>query len=1530
MPETQSQPEAASDAAAPTPARAGRRRWAAFGWRRLGRRRWLIVVAAALILLVLLMPTILSSALGRSLARRVVNGRIHGTMDMDKLSIGWFGPCRLEGVKLLDPQGREVVHAQSVTYSNGVLGALGDALRFEELEIQEPRVTLYLGPDGRPSLLDAVARVEPVPEEEPPSLPRGRIVLAGASVRVVRPDGREQSFGPIDAVFAFQGAENVSGEATLRIAGTDLTAAYDVDGLETDNAVSLAGSHGTVHVRTSGPMDATALMDLAGFSAPVQARVAVQEVQAKLNGGDMTAEFRLRASGMRPSGAAGDGMAADLSGRVATAGEAYDLRLEATGDAGRAHIEAEYTPGGEVSRLSPAVLVSAVVGRGRIRLPDAELSGGAEVDLTRLAREAPWLIRLVPGVELRSGTVRVEELHVTGGSEPSARLRFGLPDLDATRDGEPIPVPPVVGEADVALGPDGLSVALLKLESGFATLEGSGRLEEFSLTAEADLPALQRQLGSIFELGVTAESGILTAEVDLHRTDDKQIAAKADFDARDVRIRRGETLYAGDHVRGFVDGAVDLEDGEPVRLRWTESFVKVDDEADVLASGYYALDDEVLSVDYEVRRLELAPALARVRRWGAADPPPYEGTLTAEGSLLRDGRGGALRIEVDSCRARDLVLADGTPGEPATVELAGAYATNDEGVTATFDLTDGFQRLRGEVRAPSPAAWREVDWAALGGDLRAMRPVELPEGTAEMEGTLSIRRLRELLPMPLRVAEDYELTAGLIELQNLSVGGGAKPSTSGRVRVDTPSVRHKGAARRLKLLSITFSAGLGGEGVPEGNLEAATDFGALEARSDGRTVQGTYEKLDAGAALAWLRGLGLDVPAVAGTYGGSFRVTETEDGAWEYKIAAAGQDVAFRRGERSFREAEAELSARGRLAMVDGKPTEITVAEGNLSVPERLAAEIEGQYDLRTRSGGGSAVIRRADLASVTGWLASLGVVSPGDRTLTGTAEGTVSAARDAEGGVSSDGALKVSDARLDGEPLGREAVEITWKGLQLSGRRLSAESADVEAGIATAHVRGLLLDLDNPFRPAGSIEAEADVPAVRAIAEAFGANWPKIDAERMELDASFEPAGEEVRGSGTLVLTEVAVPDRPGLSDPEMRLEYAGTLAPDTRVAELSRLTLNSRPLTLAVSGTIAHGDGDWPVNLEGRYSGSWEHLMAMLDQVSPGLGRQLSIAGSTGGDISVVGPVYRKGGEPVFKELRASGPITWDTADLLGVSAGEASFEPRLAEGQLHLPTHAIDAGGGKLRLGGKVDFRGPVPVYHHTDETRVFQGIEIDEDVSRKLLSRFNPIFADLAAARGGITLTTRDLYLPLAKDQLDRARGSGRLEFSELEMRAGGLLARILTILGEAAGAEMMPARISGVDFVIRDGQIHYDNFRIFLGGDMDLEFSGAVGFDDGLELSVSVPISATLLEKLGVGGRALEFAEVLSGIRVEIPIKGSRLKPGLDLSGVDLRPLVQEALRRIARDRLLGPLELPRPGIRLPRPGLQLPGRGEER
>jgi len=180
-----------------------------------------------------------------------------------------------------------------------------------------------------------------------------------------------------------------------------------------------------------------------------------------------------------------------------------------------------------------------------------------------------------------------------------------------------------------------------------------------------------------------------------------------------------------------------------------------------------------------------------------------------------------------------------------------------------------------------------------------------------------------------------------------------------------------------------------------------------------------------------------------------------------------------------------------------------------------------------------------------------------------------------------------------------------------------------------------------------------------------------------------------------------------------------------------------------------------------------------------------------------------------------------------------------------------------------------------------------------VGARLLGRVNPVFAHLTSLDGRADATVDGARVPLVSP----ARGAvarGRFELGGMRVRPSGLLGELLA-LGGLPLEGLQPLRVTGMDFAVRDGRIEYDGLVLTFGETFELIFRGSVGFDDTLDLAVSVPVRVALLERFGVRGPVADYARLLSGLRVEIPLAGTRLAPRLDLGKVDLRPLIQRAV-----------------------------------
>ena len=155
---------------------------------------------------------------------------------------------------------------------------------------------------------------------------------------------------------------------------------------------------------------------------------------------------------------------------------------------------------------------------------------------------------------------------------------------------------------------------------------------------------------------------------------------------------------------------------------------------------------------------------------------------------------------------------------------------------------------------------------------------------------------------------------------------------------------------------------------------------------------------------------------------------------------------------------------------------------------------------------------------------------------------------------------------------------------------------------------------------------------------------------------------------------------------------------------------------------------------------------------------------------------------------------------------------------------------------------------------------------------------------------------DIELPLDQRQKQAGRGEGFLDLRDMKVTPKGAL-KVLLELGGVDTTKPVPLSTEGIHFRIRDGRIYCDEFNLIFDKDFDLGFRGSVGFDDTVDMSVTVPVRAGLFRRFGIGGPIADYARLLEGVRVVIPIIGNRIKPDLDFSEVDIGSLVNKAIEQ---------------------------------
>jgi hypothetical protein len=476
--------------------------------------------------------------------------------------------------------------------------------------------------------------------------------------------------------------------------------------------------------------------------------------------------------------------------------------------------------------------------------------------------------------------------------------------------------------------------------------------------------------------------------------------------------------------------------------------------------------------------------------------------------------------------------------------------------------------------------------------------------------------------------------------------------------------------------------------------------------------------------------------------------------------------------------------------------------------------------------------------------------------------------------------------------------VKVKWDGVQLAadGKSVQVAIAQLESTLAQLTARDVKWKSGDRLALEGKLDATADVARCLKAAAPL-AKWDKPPelAGRLKLSTNGATTGDLlslggegeieqfVIGSGTTAIREEAV-----------KFAYDAKLDQGKQSIAISKCRLDSKPLAAEVSGSVGQYAGNCELNLSGRYSASWEAFTALLHELAPSTAETVIVTGNSASEFKVTGPARQASVQPGFRGVSTGAKVTWASAELYGVKMGAAQLVPALKDGQLTLPKTVIPAADGKVNVGALVDFQTPDPTLKMAGKTQLLENVAVTKELGAQLLSRINPIFLYVANIEGRVNLGVQDVFAPLGESVKQRGAGQGRLDLSKVKMQPSGLLAELLSLGGMKEGTSY-PVEIGALDFVMKDGRIHYDNFTLMFPEEFDLKFRGSVGLDETLDLVVSVPVRTALLDKLGAKGPTQEYAQRLSGTRVDIPIVGTREKPQLDLAKVDVQTLLKDVI-----------------------------------
>ena len=501
------------------------------------RRLTFIIVGTLLVLLLLLvalLPTLLSTDLGRRIVVGRVSSRINGALKIEDWSLRWLTAIEISGMRIEDAGGKTLVSVERITAPRGLLALLGSEHDLGAVVIAQPRANLVLRKDGALNVQDLFPKSTPAADAPAPSPSPGPSADKPAGVNV---------HGTITVK---------DGELTLTPEGGAPLAVHEIQ-----TTIRLDGSDKPIVLEQSAEVG----KNRAPFTMKVSvtAPAAAAEIRLGLNRFDLSSVEGFAAWFGAPvsvAGAVSLDLAATISG-PATATARGRVKIEEAAVSGEPLKGDTLNLGAcdivfDVAREGPTLTVTALrvtsplvkaEAAGTVTLPadgappQGTLTAKAQADLAAILAQLPNTLRLETGASIDSGVLRFAA-EVSPRDEVAAfSTKLGIEGLAATIHGRKVRLNnPLELTASGTLAHTGAQITHLDAASPFCTLRGRRNADEFNIVLKIDLAAATTEAGRFVALGGKAARGDITLALAVAGKDTLKKSLKGTIDVTGVTV----------------------------------------------------------------------------------------------------------------------------------------------------------------------------------------------------------------------------------------------------------------------------------------------------------------------------------------------------------------------------------------------------------------------------------------------------------------------------------------------------------------------------------------------------------------------------------------------------------------------------------------------------------------------------------------------------------------------------------------------------------------------------------------------------------------------------------------------------------------------------------------------------------------------------------------------------------------------------------------------------------------------------------
>lgn len=333
--------------------------------------------------------------------------------------------------------------------------------------------------------------------------------------------------------------------------------------------------------------------------------------------------------------------------------------------------------------------------------------------------------------------------------------------------------------------------------------------------------------------------------------------------------------------------------------------------------------------------------------------------------------------------------------------------------------------------------------------------------------------------------------------------------------------------------------------------------------------------------------------------------------------------------------------------------------------------------------------------------------------------------------------------------------------------------------------------------------------------------------------------------------------------------VNIAADVIADTRQKELTINDLliesaQGESLIKVLKGRFNKNEKDGRTSVEGQLHARYD-LAAVTAMASPFLPRGLTMQGVRTTELTF-NSQYPTGAGQFLANLSGTTDLGFEKANYLGLNVGPADVQLRANEGLMTIDLPPTPVNDGRTQFAGSVNFRDTPMVLHMAQPTQLVENVNINDEMSRRLLAYVNPLFANQTEVTGVANFYCEELTLPFGEHLQKNMRMAGTVQLDDVRLKPQGLL-------GKIGVTTPVILTVQPTRFVVQDGVVSYPDMEARI-GEYAVNFSGQVGLDRRIAMNMTLPLALT--------GRAVKVGQDPLA-RIILPIGGTLDEPTIDLN-----------------------------------------------